>query len=179
MASNPILRSTRLFLFLLVALLICPSDSRRVQQITTMSFYLQDLASGRNATVVPVTGISGKNWSFTTFGTIFVMDDLITETPDRNSNQVGRAQGLLVASALDGSNVHAQLSFVFSNFNYTGSTLELQGASRQFERYKEISVVSGTGAFRFAKGYAIFETIYYDPRISYSIIRCNVNLLPS
>ena len=178
---DPFLRSTKLFffLFMLVLLLslISQAEAQRQQATTNISFYLQDLAIGPNATVVPVTGISGKNWSFTSFGTIYVTDDPVTETPERNSNKVGRAQGMLVASALDGTNVHVMLSIVFTNADYNGSSLELQGTSRQFERYKEISVVSGTGTFRFARGYAIFETVYYDNRISYSIIRCTVSLI--
>lgn len=177
------LRSTKLFFFLLMLLLlllfVSKAEAQRRQETTNISFYLQDVATGPNATVVPVTGISGKNWSFTTFGTIFVIDDPLTQTPERNSNKVGRAQGMLVASALDASNVHVMLSIVFTSADYNGSTLELQGISRQFDRYKEISVVSGTGTFRFARGYAIFETIYYDNRISYSIIRCTVSLIRS
>ncbi|PON62212.1 Disease resistance response protein [Trema orientale] len=160
-------------------LCICPTEAQRLNQ-TNIVFFLQDVAStGPNATVVPVIGITGKAWTFATFGTIFAIDDPITETPSRSSNQVGRAQGMLVTSALDGSNVSVLVSIVFTNREYGGSTLELQGVSRQNERYREVSVVSGTGTFRFARGFAIFETIYYERTISYSIIRCTITLLES
>ncbi|KAI4334127.1 hypothetical protein L6164_018857 [Bauhinia variegata] len=164
-------------LLVIVAILICQASSRRAQQ-TTLVFFLQDVASGPNATVAPITGIRGKDWSYDTFGSLFVVDDPVTLSPNRNSAQVGRAQGLLAASALDGSNVHVLLSIVFDNSQYSGSALEIQGTSRQRENYREVSVVSGTGRFRFARGFASFETMYYDPATSYSIIRFTITLLP-
>ncbi|KAF3443650.1 hypothetical protein FNV43_RR13340 [Rhamnella rubrinervis] len=115
-------------------------------------------------------GISDKNWSFTSFGTIYVIDDPVTQTLERNSNNVGRAQGMLVALVRDerreigvivvpvedgGDTKTKGVGWVgagayhgTANYGTNGSSLELQGSSRQFERYKEISVVSGTGTFR-------------------------------
>ncbi|KAK7263504.1 hypothetical protein RJT34_31095 [Clitoria ternatea] len=144
---------------------------------TTLVFYLQDIATGPNATVSPVTGITGKVWSYNTFGTIFVIDDPVMLSPSPSSTIVGRAQGMLVASAHDGANVNVVMSIVFSNLQYSGSTLEIQGISRQFEKYKEVSVVSGTGRFRFARGYATFETAFYDPQTTHSIIRFTITLM--
>lgn len=161
---------------LLLALLIALANAQSPRE-TSIVIYLQDLATGSNATVVPITGIKGKPQSFNSFGTLFAIDDPITEAPDNKSSQIGRAQGLLVASSLAGDNVHVLMSIGFTNAEYNGSTLEIQGISRQFERYKEVSVVSGTGSFRFARGYATLETIFYDNRNSYSIIRCTIRLL--
>ncbi|KAM1059438.1 hypothetical protein ACFX13_024763 [Malus domestica] len=160
---------------LLLAMLMSLAKAQSPRE-TTIVFYLQDLASGPNATVVPITGIQGKPQSFTSFGTIFAIDDPITETPDKRSTQVGRAQGILVASSLSGSNVHVSMSLAFTN-RYDGSSLELQGTSRQFERVKEVSVVSGTASFRYARGYATLETVFYDNKTSYSVVRCAIRLL--
>ncbi|XP_050379909.1 dirigent protein 23-like [Argentina anserina] len=110
--------------------------------------------------------------SFTSFGTIFTIDDPITVTADQRSAEIGRAHGIMVASSLSGSNVHVALSFAFRN----GSSLEIQGTSRQFERYKELGVVSGTGTFRYAKGCITLESMYYDNRTSHSIIRCTTRI---
>lgn len=181
MASHfPFSRSTKItliFLLTLTMLCIYPTKAQRLNQTNLVFFFHDFTSTGPNATVVPVIGITGRVWSFATFGTIFAIDDPITETPNRNSEQVGRAQGMLVTSALDGFNVSVLISIVFTKREYGGSTLELQGVSRQNERYREVSVVSGTGTFRFARGFAIFETIYYERAISYSIIRCTVRLL--
>ncbi|XP_008229971.1 PREDICTED: dirigent protein 22-like [Prunus mume] len=182
MALNPFSRPTKLMSFssiLLLLAMLMPVAKPQSPRETTIVLYLQDLASGPDATVVPITGIQGKPQSFTSFGTIFAVDDVITETPDKVSAQIGRAQGILVASSLSGSNVHVSMSLAFTNVEYNGSSLEIQGISRQFERYKEVSVVSGTGSFRYARGYATLETVFYDNKTFYSIIRCTVRLLPN
>ncbi|RDX92759.1 Dirigent protein 23, partial [Mucuna pruriens] len=143
---------------------------------TTLVFYMQDIASGPNATVAAVSGIKGKDWSYTTFGTIFVVDDPVMLSSSPTSPIVGRAQGLLTASAHDDANVKVVLSIVFNNSQYNGSTLEIQGVSRQLENFREVSVVSGTGKFRFARGYAVLQTESYDPATTHSIIRLTVLL---
>ncbi|KAJ7981281.1 Dirigent protein [Quillaja saponaria] len=186
-----------LLLLFILTVLACEATSQKPRQ-TNLVFYFQDVASGPNATVIPVAGVPGKIWSFNSFGTIFVVDDPITQTPNRNSTQVGRAQGLFVASALDGSNVHVMLSIVFTTIEYSegpdknsplvgraqslflttsldglnshasvscaftnkaynGSTLLIQGTAKQFT-LAELPVVSGTGKFRYARGYAEFDT---------------------
>lgn len=154
---------------------VAPRQPHQTQ--TTLVFYLQDVAQGPNATVAPVIGINGKVWTYNTFGTIFVVDDPVMLGPSPNSNQVGRAQGVLTVSSLDGANVNVVLSIVFNNLQYSGSSLEIQGTSRQRENYRELSVVSGTGRFRFAKGYAAFETAFYDAPTGRSVIRVTITLV--
>lgn len=143
---------------------------------THMSLFFQDFSAGPNISEVPVAGIAGKLWRFDQFGTVIVTDDRLTAAPSLKSATVGRAQGLVVTSAQDGRNAHVLLSIVFTNKKYNGSTLEIQGTSRQFEPVREVSVVSGTGKFRFARGYATFETYFVVSPNAYSIIRCNVTV---
>ncbi|KAK7404896.1 hypothetical protein VNO78_05939 [Psophocarpus tetragonolobus] len=143
---------------------------------SSLTFYLQDTAKGGNATVTPVIGLSGRDWTYDQFGTIFAMDDPVLMGPNPLSEVVGRAQGMMIVSAHDGANVNAMFSIVFTNMQYSGSSLEIQGVSRQRESYKELSVVSGTGRFRFARGYAAFETTFYDPETAHSVIRFTITL---
>ncbi|KAA8526521.1 hypothetical protein F0562_008276 [Nyssa sinensis] len=164
-----------------------------------MTLYLQDRSTGPNATVVPITGIPGQLWSSSNFGTVLcsdnpitegldehsaqigrapvISDDPITESIDKNSAEIARGQGIYVTSSLDGANTLVLLSIVFTNREYNGSTLEIQGRSIQLASVREVSVISGTGKFRFARGYATFETVYLDTSIGYSVIRCNVTAL--
>ncbi|KAI3491295.1 hypothetical protein L1887_44389 [Cichorium endivia] len=139
---------------------------------SSMTLYFQDYFGGPNATMKPVT-FSADAWSFKQFGTIFCTDDLITVAMDQGSAQVGRAQGIYVTSALDGSNTHVLISIVFTNEEFGGSTLEVQGASKQFEKVREVAVVGGTGTFRLARGYVTFETVHLDMSLSYSVIEGN------
>ncbi|KAK1370100.1 Dirigent protein [Heracleum sosnowskyi] len=169
--------TTKLYLSLLLVIFICSHSEASKLRTTTMTLYFQDRSGGPNATVVPITGLPGHLWSFFSFGTIFCADDPITEGLDKSSPEIARGQGIFVTSALDGSNTHVLISIVFTNSTkYNGSTLEVQGTSRQVDKVGEVAVVAGTGKFRFARGYATFETVYFDRSISYSVIRCNVTV---
>ncbi|CAB4274176.1 unnamed protein product [Prunus armeniaca] len=143
---------------------------------TQLSFYFQDIFAGPNATDIPFAGISGKAWTFTQFATLYAIDDPVTEGSHPNSASVGRVQGTSMTSALDGLNAHVLFSIVFTNKKYNGSTLQIQGIDKQFEPVRELSVVSGTGKFRFVRGYITFETISVDIPNSYAVIRCNVTV---
>lgn len=159
-----------------ISLIQAKADDAKLRE-TKMSIYFQDNSSGGpNSTVVPVTGLAGKLWSFTEFGTVFVTDDPITEGPDPKSATVGRGQGIYVTTSLDGLNTHASFSIVFTNKDYKGSTIQILGNSNQFEAVREYAVVSGTGKFRYARGYATFETFSFDSSTSYSVIRCNITV---
>ncbi|XP_004305988.1 PREDICTED: dirigent protein 3-like [Fragaria vesca subsp. vesca] len=143
---------------------------------TKMSMYMHDFSAGPNITDIPVAGIAGKLWVFNQFGTVYVVDDSLTEGPSRNSTVVGRAQGIVVTASLDGRNALVLLSIVFTNKKYNGSTIEIQGNSKQFEPIREVAVVSGTGKFRFARGYATFETYFVDQPTDYAVIRSNITV---
>ncbi|EOY27029.1 Uncharacterized protein TCM_028980 [Theobroma cacao] len=107
---------------------------------------------------------------------LFVFDDLIIEGPDPKSASVGRGQGITVTACLDGLNVYVSLLIVFTNEAYNGSTIQIQGNNNQLKVIREYGVVSGTGKFWYAKGYATFENYFFDPSTSYSIIRCNISI---
>lgn len=163
--------SNKLYFFVFIGML-----SFLEAKESSMTLYFQDYSGGANATVIQVTGQADGLLSFGRFGTMFCTDDPITEDFDASSAQIGRAQGLYVTSALDGSNTHVLISIVFTSDEYKGSTLEVQGSSAQFERVREVSVVGGTGKFRLARGYATFQTLYYDHERHHAVIQCNLTL---
>ncbi|XP_075672363.1 dirigent protein 22-like [Castanea sativa] len=168
---------TNLFLVLVLATATFLAKASDLKE-TKLSMYLQDISDvgNPNVTVIPVAGIAGKAWTVTQFGTIFVTDDYITETADPKSPGVGRAQGMYVTAGLDGLNSHVMISIVFTNKEYNGSTIQIQGISQQFVPGTEVAVVAGTGKFRFARGYATFETYFLDIPTQYSVIRFNVTV---
>ncbi|XWS22480.1 hypothetical protein CRYUN_Cryun29cG0038500 [Craigia yunnanensis] len=156
--------------------LLAKANDHELREIK-MSLYFQDNSSGGpNSTVLPVVGLPGKLWTFTQFGTIYVTDDPITEGPDPTSATVGRGQGIFVTASLDGLYAHVSFSIVFTNEAYNGSTIQIEGSSKQLEAVRELAVVSGTGKFRYARGYVTFETYYLDISTSYSVLRCNVTV---
>ncbi|XP_031490917.1 dirigent protein 1-like [Nymphaea colorata] len=138
---------------------------------TNIVCYMHDLLTGKNVTAVPVTLAANS----TGFGTIVAIDDAVTEGPDRRSAIVGRAQGIYIASALDSSDFHLVFSVVFTEGKHKGSTLEIQGADRYLQQKREVSVVSGTGEFRYARGYAVLETVELDPPLN-AVIKFNLTI---
>nr|QQM18952.1 dirigent protein 17 [Kadsura heteroclita] len=170
-------------LLLITITMVCCTEARKKMQETKMVFYMQDWESppdfwkpGVNWTAVPIAGINGRFQNVLNFTSLFVMDNALTEGLDRNSKEMARGQGIYVNSALGGTDLHLIFSAVFTNEQYKGSTLEFQGADRWNYQYREVSVVSGTGLFRYARGYAILETVYLDIVGFNAVIRFNVTV---
>lgn len=178
--TNYLLSNTKLKLSLLLSLLlaifILPSQSNHADGLTQtkLTVYFQNRPSGPKATAVAIAGIPGQAWGFGNFGTAFSTDASMTEGLDKSSAQIGRGQGIMVTTAKDGSSLTLLLSIVFTNKEYNGSTLQLQGADHQFENRREVAVVGGTGKFRFARGYATFEAFRVGK--SHVVSRCNVTV---
>nr|QQM18951.1 dirigent protein 16 [Kadsura heteroclita] len=162
-------------MMIFITMVGCSEPKQRMKE-TKMVLYLQDWEFGKNSTAVPVAGINGRFANVLNFTTVSVVDDALTEGLDRNSKEVGRAQGIYVNSALDGTNLHLIFSAIFTNGNYKGSTLEFQGADRRNLKYREVSVVSGTGVFRFARGYATLETVFVDDSGYDAVVRFNATV---
>ena len=177
MVPTSLTTSATIFFLLLLAIPICLEAKPLKLKQTQVVFYMHDWETGANVTAIPIAGLPKKPWAVGRFATIIDIDDALPETIVRNSAQIGRAQGIYVNSALDGSDLHFLMSVVFTNKQYNGSSLEIQGANRFFNKYREVSVVSGTGMFRLARGYAILETVYLDLPVSNAIIRWNVTVL--
>ncbi|GLJ32153.1 hypothetical protein SUGI_0647320 [Cryptomeria japonica] len=117
---------------------------------------MHDKVSKPKATAIVVAGTNGTSSNLLSFGTVLVIDDLLTEKPDRSSKVVGRAKGLYANSDVKGAFIYFGFSVVFKNKKYNGSTLEFQGTD-PFRKTsgREVSVVGGTGKLRYARGYSI------------------------
>ncbi|OWM88052.1 dirigent protein 1-like [Punica granatum] len=144
---------------------------------TSLVFYVHDYFSGEgDATATTVAGSSGAASSILQFGTIAAVDDPVTEGPSPESREIGRAQGIYVNSQLNGKALHMVFSVIFTDGEYKGSTLEIQGADVFGMKEREFSVVSGTGYFRFVKGYGVMETEFMDLANLRGILKLNVTV---
>ncbi|XP_008781145.2 dirigent protein 11-like [Phoenix dactylifera] len=149
---------------------------RRKPKQTNLVLYVHDYFSGDDASAVTVAGKLGAASNILQFGTVAVVDDVVTERPEVDSKVIGRAQGLYINSALDGMALYMVFSVTFTEGQFKGSTLEIQGADPFKLKEREFGVVSGTGFFRFAKGYGIMETQHLDVATLRAIIKLNLTI---
>ena len=178
MATNLVpKRLTDLFLVLVLANITYLAKATEPKK-TSLSLYFHDTPDrcDSNFKVIPVTRIAGKAWNVPNTGTVIVTEDLITKTSGQNSAEVGRAKGMYVTAGSNGLDSQVSISIEFTDEEYKGSTIEIQGISNQFMPGAEVSVVGGTGKFRFARGYATFATHHLDIPNRYAIIRCDITV---
>ncbi|KAL8555418.1 hypothetical protein ACS0TY_003286 [Phlomoides rotata] len=144
------------------------------EKVATLHFYLQDALGGPNATVWEVARSSTTADSANSVGQVRVLDDLMTAEPDRNSEKLGRAQGMITFSGLEESALTMNLNFYFTAGKYSGSTLCIVGRNPISSTNRELPVVGGTGVFRLARGYSISNTLSYDAVANYGVLEYTV-----
>lgn len=128
---------------------------------THLHFFFHDTVSGKSPTAVRVVSPPASSPS-PVFGMVNVMDDPLTEGPEQGSAPVGRAQGLYMGSDQAKIGFLQAMNLVFTAGDYNGSTLALLGRNCPLDAVRELPVVGGTGAFRFARGYALLRTHWLD-----------------
>uniref|UniRef100_A0A7N0UKN9 Dirigent protein n=1 Tax=Kalanchoe fedtschenkoi TaxID=63787 RepID=A0A7N0UKN9_KALFE len=87
------------------------------------------------------------------FGTITVIDDVLTTDPDLGTQAVGRAQGIYVASSADGNTQMMAFTAMFEGGEY-GDSLNFYGVFRIGSPMSRLSITGGTGKFKQALGFA-------------------------
>ncbi|WCJ31106.1 Disease resistance-responsive (dirigent-like protein) family protein [Euphorbia peplus] len=95
------------------------------------------------------------------FGFVNMIDDPLTEGPELSSKLLGRAQGLFGNAEQGNLALVMVMNFVFSEGKYNGSTLNILGRNSILLEVREMSIVGGTGLFRFARGYVQASTYSY------------------
>ncbi|XP_073127135.1 dirigent protein 22-like [Henckelia pumila] len=146
---------------------ICSGDKEKVGKV---HFFVQDVLGGKNPTVYEVARASISLNSSTSFGQVRVLDDLLTVGPEKDSEELGRAQGTITSVDLETSALSMYLNFVFTSGQYNGSTITILGRNQIMNDQRELPVVGGTGIFRMARGYAITNTYSYDPYTNYGVL---------
>ncbi|KAM7258440.1 hypothetical protein ACFE04_014181 [Oxalis oulophora] len=87
------------------------------------------------------------------FGTITVIDDILTSSPLLGSQNLGKAQGVYIASSADGSTQMMAFSAMFEGGEF-GDSLNFYGIYRIGSTVSQLSVIGGTGKFKNACGTA-------------------------
>ncbi|GMP37609.1 hypothetical protein CsSME_00009214 [Camellia sinensis var. sinensis] len=144
------------------------------QKLTKFHFYYHDILSGKNPTSVQVAGFNVSAKSPFLFGLINMFDDKLTLGPNITSKQLGRAQGIYGASSLEEVSNFITMNLVFTDEKYNGSTLALLGRDPVFDRYREMSIVGGTGFFRLAQGIATASTYSFNATPNSAVLEFHV-----
>ncbi|XAR62740.1 hypothetical protein NMG60_11017604 [Bertholletia excelsa] len=87
------------------------------------------------------------------FGTITVIDDILTSTPELGSQALGKAQGVYVASSADGTTQMMAFTAMMEGGEY-GDSLNFFGVFKIGSTMSRLSVTGGTGKFKNACGFA-------------------------
>ncbi|KAH6804130.1 hypothetical protein C2S51_032377 [Perilla frutescens var. frutescens] len=143
---------------------------------TTLHFYVHDVRTGPDATLYKVANASITDNSTTGFGRVNVFDDSVTVAPAINSSEVARAQGLTTSSDLHVQAFTMNLNFFLKAGPFNGSTVSIVGRNQFADAQRELTVVGGTGPFRYARGYAITSTYSHNATINYSVLEYTINL---
>ncbi|KAF5736676.1 hypothetical protein HS088_TW14G00826 [Tripterygium wilfordii] len=87
------------------------------------------------------------------FGTITVIDDILTSSPELGSQFVGKAQGVYVASSAGGTTQMMAFTAMFEGGEY-GDSLNFYGIYKIGSAMSRLSITGGTGKFKNACGFA-------------------------
>ncbi|XP_031493873.1 dirigent protein 1-like [Nymphaea colorata] len=125
--------------------------------ITELHFYFHGTVSGRNTTAVKTASSPAPANFPTQLGVPMSLDYPLTQGPEPTSKMIGKGQGMYEAAE------KTALTYSFTDGEFMGSTLKLMGRNSSFHRGGAMAVVAGTGAFRFARGYAFAKTRSSSP----------------
>ncbi|KAK4272614.1 hypothetical protein QN277_021143 [Acacia crassicarpa] len=144
------------------------------EKLSHLHFYFHDIVSGPKPSAVRVAAAGMTNSSPTGFGAVVMMDDPLTARPELNSTLVGRAQGIYASASQEEAGFLMVLNFAFAEGKYNGSNLSVLGRNTVLTTMREMPIVGGSGAFRFARGYAQASTHTFDPKTGDAIVEYNV-----
>ncbi|EPS65313.1 hypothetical protein M569_09464, partial [Genlisea aurea] len=140
------------------------------EKFARLHFYVQVPLGGPNATVWEIARATVTDQSKTSFGQLRVIDDLLTVGLDRDSEKLGRVQGTIASTGIDESAFTMNLNIYFTEGPYQGSTLCIVGRNPFDEKDRELAVVGGTGVFKAARGYAVTNTLSFNPVNNYRVL---------
>ncbi|KAL0429199.1 UNVERIFIED_CONTAM: Dirigent protein 23 [Sesamum radiatum] len=143
----------------------------RMEKMTHLHFYFQDVVSGKNPTAVKIIG-DGFG-----FGTTFMIDDALTQGPERDSKVIGRAQGMYSLAAQNDIAFLMIVTFEFTDGLYNGSSISMLGRNHVVDDVREMPIIGGSGVFRFARGYALAHTVWSDPKAGDASVEYNVSVV--
>jgi len=150
--------------------IVLPTE--RVERFTHLHFYFHDILDGEHPTSIKI--IDPPTLSLGGFGVTFMVDNPLTEGSDLSSKVVGRAQGTYALASQHDFGFKMVMNFFFIEGAYEGSSLSMLGRNAVLDEIREMPIVGGSGAFRFARGYALAKTVWSNATSGNAIVEYNV-----
>ncbi|CAI9112112.1 OLC1v1012494C1 [Oldenlandia corymbosa var. corymbosa] len=147
------------------------------EKLTKLHFYFQDQVSGPNPSAVEVARSKLTASSPHFFGLTRVFDDPLTVSGSPSSKAIGYGQGIYSCASQHDTSLLFTFNFYFTDGKYDGSTLSLQGRNPLGVKYREMSVVGGSGVFRLARGIAVASTYWANATTQDGIVEFTVYVL--
>ncbi|KAJ9697796.1 hypothetical protein PVL29_007089 [Vitis rotundifolia] len=147
----------------------------RKEKLSHFRFYWHDIVSGPNPSSIQV--VASPTNSTTAFGLINMIDNPLTIGPKLSSKMVGKAQGLYTSASQEEIGLLMIMNFAFTDGKYNGSTFTVLGRNTVFSKVREMSVIGGSGLFRFAKGYVQVKTYTFNTTTKDATVEYNAYVL--
>ncbi|KAJ3696717.1 hypothetical protein LUZ61_000422 [Rhynchospora tenuis] len=168
MASHSRILLSLLFLSLSPLLTSCD----KLNPVVHLHFYMQ-LVPNKTQVLVAQSNITVPN-SFYNFGSLIVLDNVLTQGPENTSLPIGKTQG--IQSVMNSRTVSWAANLVFTTGSYNGSSLAFLGADEVTQPVREYSIVGGSSMFRMAQGYILIKTYAVDFNLGSAILELNVTV---
>ncbi|CAI9113212.1 OLC1v1013782C1 [Oldenlandia corymbosa var. corymbosa] len=136
-------------------------------RFTRLHFYLNNILNKDPPASTPVAKANTTDSTpETSYGLVRVIDAQLTEqslSDSPGAKVIGRCQGLYTFAAQEERATLMTLNFVFTAGEFNGSTLSIFGRNLVTAKYREFSVIGGSGDLRMANGLGTASTYYRDP----------------
>nr|XP_027101018.1 dirigent protein 19-like [Coffea arabica] len=148
------------------------------EKLTELHFYVHDRVTTESPTSVPIAQANTTSKPPTMFGPTYVFDDPMTLGPEPSSKIISHAHGITSsASKEEDASQIGIMNLAFNDGKFNGSALSVLGDYPFFQKYKEMAIVGGSGAFRLARGIVTAIIYTYNDTTQNEIIDFHVLVL--
>jgi len=156
---------------------ISPDQLHSREKLTHIRFYFHELITNEKPSLIIIDPPKVMANSPLPFGSMVVIEDPLTIGPDVESRKIGKAQGFYLSATqrpgLDLEIVMGMtLTFLEGEFN--GSSLSVLGRNEIIIPVRELPIIGGTGAFRFARGFVLARSVKVDYHKGDATVEYNV-----
>ncbi|QCD97566.1 Plant disease resistance response protein [Vigna unguiculata] len=156
---------------------ISPDQLRSREKLTHIRFYFHEQITNEKPSLLIIDPPKIMADSPLPFGSMVVIENRLTIGPDVESKRIGKAQGFyLSATQRPGLDLEIVMSFTltFLEGEFNGSTLCVSGRNEIMLPVREMPIIGGTGAFRFARGFVHARSVKVDYHKGDATVEYNV-----